>query len=135
MTTQTTQTTPARSRSSEAVTRPVHEVGDRPVLTPAVDIFESKQEYLLRVDLPGVDEQDIDIGLERGELVVFAKREVPREGLALERRPGDLRRAFKIPDEIDAVGVEAKLSDGVLTVHLPKSERIKPRKIAIKAVS
>lgn len=121
--------------------RPVHEVGDRPVLAPAVDIFENAEEYRVVADLPGVRQQDVDIGLEQGELTVFAKREVLREGegegeaLALSRREGDFRRVFRIPQGVDATRVEASLDNGVLQVRLPKSERVKPRRISVKAVA
>ncbi|MCX4245040.1 Hsp20/alpha crystallin family protein [Paraliomyxa miuraensis] len=119
-------------------TRPVHEVGgERPVLAPAVDIFENAEEYRLVADLPGVRREDVGIDLERGELTVFAKRDVIREGeaLALSRREGDFRRVFRIPEEVDAGRVEASLDDGVLQVRLPKSERAKPRRISVKAVA
>src|SRR5690606_26227566 len=117
--------------------RPVHEVGDRPVLAPPVDIFENADEYRLVADLPGVSEDDVDIDLERRELVVFAKRALVREGeaLAVARREGDFRRVFRIPEEVDASRVEASLEHGVLQVRLPKSERAKPRRITVKAVA
>ena len=75
--------------------------------------------------------------LDKGELIVFAKRDVVRvgEGLALERREGDFRRVFRIPDEVDVTKVEASFEHGVLEVRLPKSERTKPRRISIKAVA
>ena len=118
-----------------AVARPVHEVGDRPVLAPAVDIFENADEYRVIADLPGVRQEDIDIDLERGELVVFAKRQVAREGeaLALGRAEGDFRRVFRIPEDLDRSRVEASFDDGVLQIRLPKSERAKPRRIAVNA--
>lgn len=119
--------------------RPVHEVGDRPVLAPAVDIYENEAEYLVLADLPGVTEQDVDLDLERGELTLFAKRavdaDVDAEALSAERREGDFRRVFRIPDEVDPARVEAKLDGGVLQVRLPKSERNRPRKISINAVA
>jgi HSP20 family protein len=117
------------------VARPVHEVGDRPVLAPAVDIFENADEYRVVADLPGVRQEDIDIDLERGELVVFAKREVAREGeaLALGRAEGDFRRVFRIPEDLDRNKVEASFDNGVLQIRLPKSERAKPRRIAVSA--
>jgi HSP20 family molecular chaperone IbpA len=113
--------------------RPVHEVGDRPVLAPAVDIFENADEYRVVADLPGVRQEDIGIDLERGELVLFAKREVPREGegLALGRREGDFRRVFRIPEDLDRNKVEASFDNGVLQIRLPKSERVKPRRISV----
>jgi HSP20 family molecular chaperone IbpA len=115
--------------------RPVHEVGDRPMLAAAVDIFENADEYRVVADLPGVRQHDIDIDLERGELVLFAKRDVPREGepLALGRREGDFRRVFRIPEDLDRSKVEASYDNGVLTIRLPKSERAKPRRISVSA--
>lgn len=127
----------APSKSLE--TRPVHEVGDRPVLASAVDIFENADEYRLVADLPGVRQDDVDIALERGELTLFAKRDLSRTGeteaLALGRREGDFRRVFRIPNEVEPSRVEASFENGVLQVRLPKSERVKPRRIAIKAVA
>jgi HSP20 family protein len=122
-----------QARDRGAVARPVHEVGDRPVLAPAVDIFENAEEYRVVADLPGVLQEDIDIDLERGELIVFAKRQVAREGevLALGRAEGDFRRVFRIPEDLDRSKVQASFDDGVLQIRLPKSERVKPRRIAV----
>jgi HSP20 family protein len=124
-----------RQQGPGAMARPVHEVGDRPVLAPAVDIFENAEEYRVVADLPGVRQEDIDIDLERGELIVFAKRQVAREGeaLALGRAEGDFRRVFRIPEDLDRAKVEASFDDGVLQIRLPKSERAKPRRIAVNA--
>jgi HSP20 family protein len=121
---------------SAQVARPVHEVGDRPVLAPAVDIFENAEEYRVVADLPGVRQDDIDIDLDRGELVVFAKRQVVREGgeaLALARVDGDFRRVFRIPEDLDRNKIEASFDNGVLLIRLPKSERAKPRRITVTA--
>jgi HSP20 family molecular chaperone IbpA len=114
-------------------TRPVHEVGNEPVLAPPVDIFENAEEYRVVADLPGVRQEDIDIELERGELVVFAKRELPREGepLASGRPDGVYRRVFRIPEDLDRNKIEASFDNGVLQIRLPKSERVKPRRISV----
>lgn len=118
-----------------AAARPVHEVGDRPVLAPAIDIFENADEYRVVADLPGVRQEDIDIDLERGELVLFAKRQLARDGeaLALGRTEGDFRRVFRIPEDLDRSKVQASLENGVLLIRLPKSERAKPRRISVDA--
>jgi HSP20 family protein len=123
--------------NAPAAGRPVHEVGDRPVLTPAIDIFENADEYRVVADLPGVRQEDIDIDLERGELVLFAKRGLPREGeaLALGRREGDFRRVFRIPEDLDRNKIEASFDNGVLLIRLPKSERVKPRRISVTAAA
>ncbi len=128
-------TTNAKDPQTKA--RPVHEVGDRPVLAPAVDIYEDPHEYRVIADLPGVRQQDVGIDLERGELVVFAKRQVAREGeaLALGRQVGDFRRVFRIPEDLDATKIEASLEGGVLQIRLPKSERAKPRRITVTSAA
>lgn len=127
--------TQAQAGRPQPAARPVHEVGDRPLLAPAVDIFENADEYRVVADLPGVRQEDIDIDLERGELVLFAKRQVGREGeaLALGRAEGDFRRVFRIPEDLDRSKVEASFDNGVLLIRLPKSERAKPRRISVNA--
>jgi HSP20 family protein len=130
------QTQPQSGRGGP-LARPVHEVGDRPVLAPAVDIYENADEYRVVADLPGVRQEDIDIDLERGELVLFAKRQVTREGepLALGRAEGDFRRVFRIPEDLDRSKVEAAFDNGVLQIRLPKSERAKPRRISVTSTA
>lgn len=110
---------------------------DRPVLAADVDIFENEHEYRVLADLPGVAQEDVELELDKGQLVLLAKRRLAREGkaLAAERRDGDFRRVFRIPDQVDAARVEASFEHGVLDVRLPKSEGSKPRRIAIKAVA
>ena len=118
-------------------TKAVHEVGDRPVLAPPVDIFENEHEYRVLADLPGVRKDDVTLDLDKGELTLFAKRGLPRSGeaLAAGRREGDYRRVFRIPDEVDVTKVEASFEGGVLEVRLPKADRIRPRRITVKAVA
>ena len=106
------------------------------LLTPAVDTFESADEYLLVADLPGVTSDDVQLELEGGELTLRATRSLSREGesLALGRLEGDYHRRFRIPEEVDGSAVEASFDHGVLRIRLPKSERVKPRRISVKAV-
>lgn len=106
-------------------------------IAPPVDIFESEDEYLLVADLPGVQLEDVDLELERGELTLVAKRPPSSaEGKLLrhDRREGDFARVFEIPDEVDATKIEAKLAEGVLEVRLPKSDGSRRRRISIEAV-
>lgn len=106
-----------------------------PVLSPPVDIFESEHEILLLADVPGVKEDGLSITLEKNELTLHARRETGEEpGTALARdfREGDYHRSFLVPQGIDAEKVEAELKGGVLHVHLPKSDGLKPRKIQVK---
>lgn len=108
-----------------------------PLLTPLVDIFENAEEYRVVADLPGVAPDDVTLDLEQGELTLFARRSVSREGqtLARGRREGNFRRVFRVPQEVDTTKVEAAFDQGVLEVRLPKSESIRPRRIAINAVA
>jgi len=105
-----------------------------PVVAPAVDVFENRDEYLIRADLPGVTAERLNVRLEQGELLVEGTWDVAGPGtlVACEYRPVDFRRLFLVPDAIHAEGVSASLVDGVLEVRIPKSEAVKPRQIRIK---
>ena len=107
----------------------------RPVMMPAVDVYENQDEYLLLADLPGVLPDDLEVQLEKGELSVqgYWGPTNPGNVLAREFRQLDYRRAFLVPDTIDADAVSATLDDGVLTIHIPKAEAVKPRRIQIRA--
>jgi len=103
--------------------------------TPRVDILETEEELLLYADLPGVREDDVDIRFESGELTLSARRQRPQatSGWLWENEVGDFFRAFRITETVDASKIWAELKGGVLTLHLPKVEAAKPRKIAVKA--
>lgn len=105
---------------------------------PVVDIRETKEELVLFADLPGVKPDGVDIHFEGGELTITGRVE-PRQPdgtryLLLEYETGDFARTFRISESIDASRISAELKDGVLTLHLPKVEAVKPRKIAVKTV-
>jgi HSP20 family protein len=102
--------------------------------TPRVDILETEEELLLLADLPGVKEGDVDIRFENGELTLHARRApVKMAGAVLwEIEIGDFFRAFRISEQIDAEKIWAELKNGVLTLHLPKVEAAKPRKITVR---
>lgn len=102
--------------------------------TPAVDVYESKDDLRLVADIPGVNRDDLHIRVERNELVVEAKRAPDGTGTAVgrERRVGSFKRTFLLPQSVDVAAIEAELSLGVLTLRLPKSEASKPRRIEVK---
>jgi len=102
--------------------------------TPRVDILETEEELLLLADLPGVNEGDVDIRFENGELTLHGRRApVKTAGAVLwENEVGDFFRAFRISEQIDGGKIWAELKSGVLTLHLPKVEAAKPRKIAVR---
>ncbi|MEZ5363539.1 MAG: Hsp20/alpha crystallin family protein [Bryobacterales bacterium] len=101
---------------------------------PPVDVLETEQLYLLRIDVPGVDEKAVSVELEQGVLRVKGERkQAEAEGASYklrERRAGAFRRNFRLPDAIDAEGIEAKFDRGVLEIRIPKVER--SRKIPIQ---
>jgi HSP20 family protein len=104
--------------------------------TPRVDILENEDELLLFADLPGVKEGDVDIRFENGELTLHARRAsapIPAEAWRWESPAGDSFRSFRITERVNAAKIWAELKNGVLTLHLPKVEAAKPRKIAVKA--
>lgn len=104
-----------------------------PVVTPPVDIYENDQEILLHADMPGIRKEDIDINIDNGKLVITGSRRVEKSGAITWEEFGDIayRRVFSVPQTIDVGLVNAELNGGVLKLHLPKSERAKPRQIEI----
>ena len=102
--------------------------------TPRVDIYETANEVVLLCDMPGAKPADVDVKFEKGELSLYGKvAPRPAEFSAAEYGVGDFYRTFAIAPEIDSDKIAAEYSDGVLTVHLPKQEKVKPRRIAVKA--
>ena len=103
---------------------------------PGVDIVEDAHELRIVADMPGVSAESVDIDFEDGALTIHGR--VPnRRGenakyLLEEYGIGDFYRVFQIGEAIDATGINAEYADGVLTVHLPKVEAVKPRKISVQ---
>jgi HSP20 family molecular chaperone IbpA len=103
-------------------------------MTPAVDIYENDEEILLQADMPGVVKEDISVNIDNGTLSLSGVRKLPTHGAATWEEFGNLRyvRNFSVPQTIDVDRVEAELKEGILRLHLPKSEAAKPRRIEIK---
>ena len=105
------------------------------LFSPNVDILENSDELTLVADVPGVSPDGIDIQYEQGELTIrgrVAPRREDRSFLLHEYGVGDFYRAFQLGEGVDNERISAEVAGGVLTVHLPKTERVKPRKIAVK---
>ena len=103
---------------------------------PAVDIKEEKDSFVISADLPGVDAKHIDVHAENGVLTIQGERESEkkekREGYKrIERAYGSFFRRFTLPDTADTDKISAKCSNGVLTVTIPKQEKLQPRKISV----
>lgn len=107
--------------------------------SPPVDVVENENELTLRLDLPGVDLQGIDIQLTGETLTLRGERRFERregEGYVhLERPYGTFQRSFNLSVPVQADSVRADYKDGVLTITLPKQEAVKPRKIQIQTTA
>jgi len=102
---------------------------------PRVDIFENESELMLLADVPGVAPDNVDLRYEQGELILQGKvTRQPLEGNLIygEYEEGNFYRVFQIHESIDASKIEAECKQGVLTVHLPKAETAKPRRVTVK---
>jgi len=110
---------------------------DRLAFVPRADIYETDEAIVVVTDMPGVDENSVDITLEDNVLTISGYVEPMRpEGHTLsyaEYEVGDYLRAFTLSNQIERDGIEATIKDGVLRLHLPKVTEARKRKIAIKA--
>jgi HSP20 family protein len=103
---------------------------------PAMDLLETEEDFVLRADLPGMTESDVNIELEDNVLTLSGERkaehEDKREGFhRVERAFGSFSRSLTLPKGVDPEAVSASFDSGVLEVRIPKPEQRKPRKIAI----
>ena len=104
-------------------------------VAPEVDIFETQEGYVLQAEMPGVNKNGLEITLEGNEITIVGHRHVePLSGQALfsESRHVDYQRVFELDPAIDTARISAKMDQGLLTLTLPKSEKVKPRKIAVE---
>ena len=110
---------------------------DRPTFVPRADIYENDAAIVVVAELPGVDQDSIEITLEKDVLTITGTVEpAPREGYRLshaEYRVGDYTRNFNLSNEIDRDAIEATLKYGVLRLNLPKAPEAQARKIAVNA--
>ncbi|MEN6488891.1 MAG: Hsp20/alpha crystallin family protein [Smithella sp.] len=104
---------------------------------PRVDIYETKESLFLIADMPGVDEKSVEVELEKNNLTITGRVTIDEEKdrciVYSEYEIGDYERSFTLSDEIDRDKICATVKDGVLRLELPKAEKVKPKKIAIKA--
>ncbi len=118
------------------------EVGREEAMTmaewaPLVDVVEDDKEYLIKAELPEVKKGDVKVSVQDGVLTLsgewkFEKEENGRKYHRVERAYGSFIRSFTLPEEADPAKVHAEFKDGLLTVHLVKSEKAKPKCIEIR---
>ncbi len=100
---------------------------------PAADVYEDEREYLLALDLPGINREGLDVSLDEGRLVIRGER-AAAEGLharRAERPQGRFVRTFSLPDAVDRASISADYQDGVLLLHLPKRGERQGRRLKI----
>lgn len=117
-------------------------IGGKEALTsidwsPEVDIIESEKEYLIKAELPEIKREDVKVSVEEGVLTIQGERKQEKEEKGkkfhrIERSYGAFERSFTLPDDADEGKVSAEFKDGVLIVHLPKSEKAMPKPIPIE---
>jgi HSP20 family protein len=105
--------------------------------SPSVDIVESEKEYLIKAELPEVKKEDVKVAVEDGVLTIQGERKQEKEEKGkkyhrIERSYGCFERSFTLPDDADGAKISADFKDGILNVHLSKSEKAKPKSIEVK---
>jgi len=120
----------------DSVSRLFSEPSNRP-WSPAVDIFETEHELVLKADVPEIEMKDIDVQVENGTLTLKGERKFEQEQNGrgyhrIERGYGSFVRAFTLPDSVDVDKVRAEYKSGVLTVTLSKKEVAKPKTIRVE---
>jgi len=106
----------------------------RNFVTPEVDIFETKEGYVLEAEMPGVSKEGLEVTLEGNELTIVGHRQVVGtngEALICECSRADYRRVFELDPAIDTGRISARMNQGILTLTLPRSEAQKPRKVKV----
>ena len=137
------ENSPARYRDNFSLARelfgwdPFNETRPSMTFAPSFEVKETADQFIVKADLPGVKEENIDVSLHNGVLSIAGSRSAEErkenESFYLyERQFGSFSRSFALPDMADGERIEAKLDSGVLTLTIGKKAEAKPRKIALK---
>ena len=105
------------------------------IFLPTTDIYETDQALMVVMEMPGVEKANVGINLEDGVLTVEGRIDFSKyqdlQPVYTEYNIGNYRRSFSLPETVDQEKIRAEMSDGVLTLTLPKAEKAKPRKIEV----
>ncbi len=126
---------PLRHGTHSALTGPDENI-TVPEWSPLVDIAEDDKEYLIKVEIPEVSKEDVKVTVEGGTLTIAGDRKSEKEQKGrrfhrVERYYGRFERSFALPDDAETEHVKAEFKDGVLRVHLAKSEKARPKQIQV----
>jgi HSP20 family protein len=121
----------------DAFTRFLSEPTSNRPWSPAVDIYETENDLVLKADLPEVSQKDIDVRVENQTLTIAGERKFEKEDSTkgfhrIERAYGNFVRSFAVPNTFDTEKISAEFHNGVLTVTLPKKEAAKPRQVKVE---
>jgi HSP20 family protein len=124
----------------DAFSRVLSEPQNNRPWSPAVDIYETEDELVLKADLPDVDQKDIDVRVENQTLTISGQRKFQQQDSGkgyhrIERSYGNFVRSFAVPSTFDTEKIGAAFKNGVLSVTLPKKEAAKPRQIKVELAS
>jgi len=103
-------------------------------VAPVVNIYEANDGYMLEAEMPGVNKDGLEVTLEGNEITITGRRQHPRlagSPLLRESVAYDFRRVFELDPAIDTSRIAARMDQGVLKLTLPKSEKVKPRRISV----
>jgi len=105
-------------------------------LAPPVDIYEDEHNIILKIDVPGIDERDIDVSIQNNTLTVHGERKIEKEEKEenfrrVERQYGSFTRSFTLPSSVDPAQVSARCYKGVLNINLAKKAEAKPTQIKV----
>ena len=109
---------------------------DQNHLLPVTNVFETRDAYVIEAEMPGVKKEGLEISLEGHTLTLTGRREVSppqSDAVYVESKQAGFRRSFELDPTIDTARISAHLEQGLLTLTLPKAERVKPRKIPVSA--
>jgi len=107
---------------------------------PAVDIYETENELVVKADLPEINEKDLDVRVENNMLTIRGERKFEQKVkednyLRIERTYGSFSRSFSLPTTVNTEGIHAEYKNGVLTVELPKRAEAKPRQVKVNVTT
>ena len=114
-------------------------VEDEPAManwSPTSDVIETKDDIVIKAELPGIDDKDVDVEIENGVLTIKGERKAEKESeekgyRRVERAYGSFFRSFTLPPNVEPEKISASFANGLLEVHLPKKEGAKPRSIKV----
>ena len=120
----------------DAFLRPRAESSALTTWAPAVDIYETEEELVVKADLPDINEKDLDLRVEHNTLTLRGERKFEKEVsednfLRVERAYGSFTRSFALPSTVNTEAIKAEYRNGVLTVRMPKREESKPKQIRV----